>query len=78
MFLDKGEDWKMGLAAYGIFGKAGEWRIRHDGQAQNVYETKEAAFEAAIAAASLAMRQGHEIQISAPASETSTGAEDSG
>jgi hypothetical protein len=41
--------------------------------------TKEAAFEAAIAAAaSLAMRQGYEIQISAPASETSTGAENSG
>jgi hypothetical protein len=68
----------MGLAAYEIFGTAGEWRIRHDGQAQNVYETKETAFEAAIAAASLAMRQGHEIQISAPASETSTGAENSG
>ena len=68
----------MGLAAYEIFGTAGKWRIRHDGQAQNVYETKEAAFEAAIAAASLAMRQGHEIQISGPASETSTGAENSG
>jgi hypothetical protein len=35
-------------------------------------KTKEAAFEAAIAAASLALRQGHEVQISAPASETST------
>jgi hypothetical protein len=68
----------MGLAAYEIFGTAGEWRIRHDGHAENVYETKEAAFEAAIAAASLAMRQGHEVQINAPASETSTGAENSG
>jgi hypothetical protein len=68
----------MGLAAYEIFGAAGEWRNRHDGRAENVYQTKEAAFEAAMAAASLALRPGHEIQISAPASETSTGAENSG
>jgi len=68
----------MGLAAYEIFGETAEWHIRHDGRAENVYETKEAAFEAAIAAASLALRQGHEIRISAPASETSTGAENSG
>jgi hypothetical protein len=49
----------MGLAAYDIVGSAGEWRVRHDGKAENVYETKEAAFEAAVAAASLALRQGH-------------------
>ena len=36
--------------------------------------TKEAAFEAAIAAASLALRQGHEVIVTAPASETTTGA----
>jgi phosphotransferase system HPr-like phosphotransfer protein len=40
----------------------------------NVYETKEAAFEAAVAAASLALRQGHEVRVSAPGSETTTGA----
>ena len=50
----------MGLAIYEILGSAGEWRIRHDGHAENVYETKESAFEAAAAAASLALRQGHE------------------
>ena len=37
---------------------------------ENVYETKEAALEAAVAAASLAMRAGHEIKVSAPASDT--------
>ena len=37
----------MGLASYEIVGEAGEWRVRHDGKAKNVYETKEAAFEAA-------------------------------
>jgi len=68
----------LGLAAYEIFGTGGAWRIRHDGQAENVYETKEAAFEAAIAAASLALCQGHEVQISAPASDMSTGAKNSG
>jgi hypothetical protein len=46
----------MGVVAYEIFGTAGEWRIRHDGKAENVYETKESAFEAAVAAASLALR----------------------
>ena len=44
----------MGLAAYDIIGNDAEWRVRHDGKAENIYETKEAAFEAAVAAASLA------------------------
>ena len=68
----------MGLAAYDIVGGAGEWRVRHDGKAENVYETKEAAFEAAIAAASLALRQGHEVRVTAPASATATGAANAG
>lgn len=68
----------MGLATCEIVGTAGEWRVRHDGQAANVYQTKESAFEAAVAAASLALRQGHEICVTAPASETTTGAANSG
>jgi hypothetical protein len=48
----------MGLASYEIVGGAGEWRVSHDGKAENVYQTKESAFEAAVAAASLAVRQG--------------------
>jgi hypothetical protein len=64
----------MGIAAYAVIGSGGEWRIRHDGKAENVYQTKESAFEAAIAAASLSLRQGHEIQISVPGSDTATGA----
>ena len=47
----------MGLAAYEIVGDAGEWRVGHDGKAENVYQTKESAFEAAVAAASLALRR---------------------
>lgn len=68
----------MGLAVYEIVRSAGEWQVRHDGQAKNVYQTKESAFEAAVAAASLALRQGHEVRVSAPASDTATGAANSG
>jgi hypothetical protein len=57
----------MGLATYDIIGNDAEWRVRHDGRTENVYETKEAAFEAAVAAASLALRQGHEVRVTAPA-----------
>jgi hypothetical protein len=68
----------MGLASYEIIGSAGEWRVRHDGKAENVYETKEAAFEAAVVAASLALRQGHEVRIASPGRETATGAANAG
>jgi hypothetical protein len=68
----------MGLARYTILGSPGEWHVEHDGKVANTYATKESAFEAAAAAASLAMRQGHEIMITAPGSaggeETTTGA----
>ena len=68
----------MGLASYEIIGGGGEWRVRHDGKADNIYHTKESAFEAAAAAASLALRQGHEVRISAPAGISATGAENTG
>jgi hypothetical protein len=42
------------------------------------YQTKESAFEAAVAATSLALRQGHEVRVSAPASKTTTGAANTG
>jgi uncharacterized protein (DUF58 family) len=68
----------MGLACYESFGSSGEWRVKHDGKAKNVFQTKEAAFEAAIAAASLALRQGHEVRIVAPGHGTATGAANPG
>jgi phosphotransferase system HPr-like phosphotransfer protein len=64
----------MGIAKYEIFGVEGTWRVRHDGKAENEYATKEAAFEAAMAAASLALRQGHDVTVTAPSGETTTGA----
>jgi len=46
----------------------------------NTYGTEESALEAAAAAASLALREGHEIMITAPGSDdgqqTTTGAPD--
>jgi uncharacterized protein (DUF58 family) len=68
----------MGLASYEIVGDAGQWRVSHDGKAENVYETKEAAFEAAVAAASLALRQGHEVRVTVPGRGTATGAANAG
>jgi uncharacterized protein (DUF58 family) len=65
----------MGLASYEIIGNDTEWRVRHDGKVENVYETKEAAFEAAVAAASLALRQGHEVRVAAPGRGSASGAE---
>ena len=63
-----------GYPAYEIVGSENEWRIQPDGKAEPVYTTKETAFEAAVAAASLALRQGHEVRITVPASVTTTGA----
>jgi len=59
----------MGHAAYEIIPYETGWGVAHDGTIGGPYATKEAAFEAAAAAASLAMRQGHAIQISAPGRE---------
>ena len=52
----------------------------HDGDVRNRYVTKEAAFDAAVAAASLAIREGHEVHISVPdrssGNQTALGAKD--
>jgi hypothetical protein len=68
----------MGLASYTVVEQADKWGILHDGDIENVYDTKEAAFEAAVVAASLAVRQGHEVHVSVPGrtagNKTTTGA----
>ena len=63
----------MGLASYAIVEHRGGWVILHDGEAEGDFETKEAAFESAVSAASLAVRQGHEVHISAPGREAGNG-----
>jgi hypothetical protein len=61
----------MGLAEYMIVSKPEGWTVLHDGTTQHDYDTKEAAFEAAVAAASLAIRQGHEVHLSVPGRDAS-------
>lgn len=56
----------MGLASYAITPIADKWSVLHDGEVEGDYVTKEAAFEAAMVAASLAIREGHEVHVSAP------------
>lgn len=56
----------MGLAQYAIVPVENEWGVLHDGNVNGQYATKESAFESAVAAASLAVRQGHEVHVSVP------------
>jgi hypothetical protein len=60
---------KMGLAQYAVVAAGNGWTILHDGNVANSYATKEAAFEAAVVAASLAIREGHEVHVSVPGRE---------
>jgi hypothetical protein len=60
----------MGLAAYDVQGSGKSWSIFHDGKAEGDYETPEAAFEAAVAAASLALREGHDIRVTVNSQST--------
>ena len=59
----------MGQAIYKIVSYEGGWGVAHDGATAGPYATKEAAFEATAAAASIAMHDGHAIEITAPGRE---------
>lgn len=59
----------MGLASYAIIESGTRWGVLHDGDVEGDFDTKEAAFEAAVAAASLAIREGHEVHVSVPSRE---------
>jgi hypothetical protein len=59
----------MGLANYSIIDRGDKWVVLHDGEAEGDFETKEAAFESAVAAASVAVREGHEVHVSVPGRE---------
>ena len=70
----------MGLAQYAVIAVGDRWGVLHDGNVEGDFVTKESAFESAIAAASLAIREGHEIHVSVPGREagnrTALGAKD--
>jgi hypothetical protein len=59
----------MGLAQYSIVPVRDQWGVLHDGNVNGAYATKESAFVSAVAAASLALRQGHEVHVDAPGRE---------
>ena len=61
----------MGRAYYSIvkLNGTGHWAIRHDGRLCGDYATKEAAFEAAVAPASNAIKEGHAVTISVDGTE---------
>jgi hypothetical protein len=55
----------MGMASYKIEPYQSGWGVHHDGETVGPYETREAAFEATVAAASLALKEGHALEIKA-------------
>ena len=59
----------MGLAQYAVVPVRDQYGVLHDGEISGEYATREAAFESAVAAASLAIRQGHEVHVSVPSRE---------
>jgi hypothetical protein len=67
----RGGEGTMGFASYAIIDTSKGWSVLHDGDVEGEYATKEAAFEAAVAAASLAVREGHEVHVSVPSREAS-------
>jgi len=68
------------MASYEVVGTGAAWHLKQDGEPIGNYPSKEAAFEAAVAAASLAIREGHEVHISVPdrssGNQTALGAKD--
>jgi hypothetical protein len=59
----------MGMASHKIEPYQSGWGVMHDGETVGPYETQEAAFEATVAAASLALKEGHALEITAPGAD---------
>jgi hypothetical protein len=60
---------KMLRASYKIVRVDEGWGVDHDGSVAGNYVTKEAAFEAAVGAASNAVRDGMDVTINVPGSQ---------
>jgi uncharacterized protein DUF2188 len=54
-------------AVYRIVPHQDQWGVSHDGETTGPYVTREAAFEAAVAAGSVALKQGLAVEVSVPA-----------
>jgi hypothetical protein len=57
----------MAMATYRVVPYEDQWGVAHDGEIAGPYVTREAAFEAAVAPASLALKQGYAVEVSVPA-----------
>lgn len=55
---------------YRIVGHEGAWHVDQEAGLGMAYTTKEAAFEAAVSAATNAIKAGHDVTISVPATRT--------
>jgi hypothetical protein len=55
------------METYGVARKGKNWAVHHNGTTEGDYATKEAAFEAIVAAASNAIKDGIGITITIPA-----------
>jgi len=56
----------MSTASYRIVGSGQSWSVDRGGNREGAYATKEAAFEAAVAAASNAIKDGLGVSIDVP------------
>ena len=66
----------MSNETYRVVRQGKSWAVDHDGRLEGDYATKEAAFEAIVAAASNAIKDGNGIAIKVPqreAGETAVG-----
>ena len=59
----KGRQSAMAPALYKVTPTEGGWSVHHDEEASAAYELLESAFEAACAAASVALKQGQDVTI---------------
>lgn len=64
--------------SYDIIANDEGWGVSHDGSTQGHYLTKEPAFEAAVAAASNAIKEGYSITIKVVASQKGEASKDTG
>jgi hypothetical protein len=59
----------MKSADYRIEHRPGGWGVAHDGEVTGTYDTREAAFEAALGPASNAIKLGYAVSITVEGSE---------
>ncbi len=59
----------MGQVIYKVVPNDDGWSVEHDSARDGTYSTREAAFEAVVAAATGAIKSGHEVAIAVPGLE---------